>query len=53
MLFMSGYTEDVVIRHGVELGAVAFLQKPFSVDQLGQAVRRALDAAPLGDAIAV
>jgi two-component system, cell cycle sensor histidine kinase and response regulator CckA len=46
VLFMSGYTEDVVIRHGVELGEVGFLQKPFSTDQLGQAVRRALDAAP-------
>jgi signal transduction histidine kinase/ActR/RegA family two-component response regulator len=45
VLFMSGYTEDVVIRHGVELGAVAFLQKPFSAEQLGHAVRRALDAA--------
>jgi signal transduction histidine kinase/ActR/RegA family two-component response regulator len=53
VLFMSGYTEDVVIRHGVELGAVAFLQKPFSVEQLGQAVRRALDSALPGDAIAV
>jgi signal transduction histidine kinase/ActR/RegA family two-component response regulator len=46
VLFMSGYTEDVVIRHGVELGEVGFLQKPFSTDQLGQAVRRALDSAP-------
>src|SRR5207237_8921955 len=30
VLFMSGYTSDVVMRHGILTGDVAFLQKPFS-----------------------
>jgi PAS domain S-box-containing protein len=44
VLFISGYTEDVVLRQGVELGGVNFLSKPFNVSELGRAVRRALDA---------
>ncbi len=43
VLFISGYTEDVVLRHGIELGDVNFLTKPFDVSELGIAVRRALD----------
>jgi two-component system cell cycle sensor histidine kinase/response regulator CckA len=44
VMFISGYTEDVVLRHGIELGEVSFLAKPFNVAELAQAVRRALDA---------
>jgi PAS domain S-box-containing protein len=44
VLFISGYTEDVVLRQGVELGEVNFLSKPFNVNELARAVRRALDA---------
>ena len=29
-LFMSGYTSDAVLRHGIETGEADFLQKPFS-----------------------
>jgi len=43
VLFISGYTEDVVLRQGVELGEVNFLSKPFNVNELARAVRRALD----------
>ena len=43
ILFMSGYTDDAVIRHGViELGA-NFIQKPFSPVALAQKVREILD----------
>jgi two-component system, cell cycle sensor histidine kinase and response regulator CckA len=45
VLFISGYTEDVVLRQGVELGEVNFLSKPFNVSELARAVRRALDVA--------
>ncbi|MEO8905594.1 MAG: response regulator [Polyangiaceae bacterium] len=44
VLFISGYTEDVVLRHGIELGEVNFLTKPFNVGELGIAVRRALES---------
>ena len=44
VLFISGYTEDVVLRQGLALGEVNFLFKPFNVHELAHAVRRALDA---------
>ena len=44
VLFMSGYTADVVLRQGLVQESVAFLAKPFTEEQLGQAVRRALGA---------
>jgi signal transduction histidine kinase len=41
-IYMSGYTDDAVWRHGVhELGA-AFLRKPFSMDTLARKVREML-----------
>ena len=41
-LFVSGYTADVIARHGVIDQDVCFLQKPFTLESLGRAVRRAL-----------
>jgi len=42
-LFMSGYTADVIARHGVLDAGVHFVQKPFSVTDLAIKVREALD----------
>jgi two-component system, cell cycle sensor histidine kinase and response regulator CckA len=42
-LFMSGYTSDVIAKHGVLDDSVAFLQKPFSIDRLAAMVRDVLD----------
>ncbi|HAH47094.1 PAS domain S-box protein [Gimesia sp.] len=43
ILFMSGYTDDAVIRHGVLATEFTFLQKPFSPLKLAQKVRHMLD----------
>jgi len=34
ILFTSGFTDDVITRHGIEAGEVAFLQKPYTLDTL-------------------
>ena len=43
VLFQSGYTDDMVVRHGVLRSEVAFLQKPFTVDSLAKKIRDRLD----------
>jgi PAS domain S-box-containing protein len=44
VLFMSGYTDDAVLRHGVTAPGSAFLQKPFALEDLLERVRTLLDA---------
>jgi signal transduction histidine kinase/CheY-like chemotaxis protein len=44
VVFMSGYTDDVVIRHGLARGEVWLLEKPFTLLQLARMMRIALDA---------
>ena len=43
VLYISGYTDDSVFRHGVLEGGVAFLQKPFNLRGLAQKIREVLD----------
>jgi FixJ family two-component response regulator len=43
ILFMSGYTADVIAERGVLEQGVNFIQKPFSKNDLGLAVRTVLD----------
>ncbi len=42
VLFMSGYTDDAVVRHGMLDARTPFLQKPISPDALAQKVREVL-----------
>jgi YesN/AraC family two-component response regulator len=46
VLFISGHTEDTVLRHGIQDQRVAFLSKPFTPAQLSRKVRAVLDGAP-------
>lgn len=44
VLFMSGYSADIISRQGVIEAGVHFLQKPVSIDSLTAKVREVLDA---------
>jgi len=44
VLFMSGYTENIIAPHGVLEGGFFFVQKPFSLKELARKVREALDS---------
>jgi YesN/AraC family two-component response regulator len=43
ILFMSGYSSDVIAQHGVLHSDVNFIQKPFTVKELAVRVREVLD----------
>jgi signal transduction histidine kinase/ActR/RegA family two-component response regulator len=45
VLYMSGYTDDEIVRRGLNDPGMSFIQKPFTAENLAMQVRKALDAA--------
>ena len=43
VLFMSGYTDEAIVHHGIVDSHIAFIQKPFSETALMQKIRDVLD----------
>jgi two-component system cell cycle sensor histidine kinase/response regulator CckA len=43
VLYMSGFTDDTIVRNGVLVDNICFIQKPFSPDDLALKVREVLD----------
>ena len=47
VIYMSGYTEKAIGRHGVLNPGIAFLHKPFTSETLGRKIREVLDPVDL------
>jgi two-component system cell cycle sensor histidine kinase/response regulator CckA len=43
VIYMSGYTEDAIVQHGILKPGIAFLNKPFNSEALGAKIREVLD----------
>ncbi len=44
ILFMSGYTDESIVQHGMLSEGTNFIQKPFSIEALVEKIRSVLDA---------
>ena len=44
VIYMSGYTDEAIVQHGVLLPGIAFLHKPFTSGALGRKIREVLDS---------
>ncbi len=46
VLYMSGYSNNAIVQHGVLTPGLAFIEKPFSPETLAEKVRQVLVASP-------
>jgi PAS domain S-box-containing protein len=46
-IIVSGFSETERVRQALDLGAGAFVKKPYALEKIGQVVRRELDKCPL------
>jgi FixJ family two-component response regulator len=46
VLYTSGYTEDVIVHHGVLEEKINFIGKPYSMQTLAAKIRDVMDCAP-------
>jgi signal transduction histidine kinase/ActR/RegA family two-component response regulator len=44
VLYISGYTNDIIVRYGLNQGDPSFLQKPFTADALSLKVRELIES---------
>jgi PAS domain S-box-containing protein len=44
VIYMSGYTDEAIVQHGVLQPGIAFLHKPFTSEALGRKIREVLDS---------
>jgi CheY-like chemotaxis protein len=43
VIYMSGYTEEAIVHHGVIKPGIAFINKPFTSEALGEKIREVLE----------
>jgi DNA-binding NtrC family response regulator len=43
VLYMSGYSDNAIVHHGVLEEGVNYIQNPFTIDRLARKVREVLD----------